>query len=145
MTKFARIINGTAIDVCLNPKDNFHPLIAAEFVTVPENVEVGHSLINGVWTAAIKEDIFVVDSNIYSIKIAPIDFKLLLTPTERVAVNQVKATDALVNDFFSLVEDPRMTTVDLGLQSTKDIINHLVTINILTPQRAEDILANKPV
>ena len=146
MKKFARIISDVAIDVCYNPTELFHPVIASEFVEVPDYIESGYSLKDGMWVAPViqPEDIELPTAP-ESIKISPIDFKLLFTPVERVAVNEAKATDALINDFFSLIDDPRMTVIDLALQSTKDIIDHLVTVNILTPQRAEDILANKPV
>lgn len=144
MTKFARIVNDIAIDVCDNPSELFHPLVAAEFTEVPEQVETGFKLNNGNWIPPITET-FSAEEVAVTNKIQAIDFKLLFSAQERISVTQAKATDALIDDFFSLVDDPRMTTIDLALQSTKDIINHLVTVNILTPQRAEDILANKPV
>ena len=41
MTNFARIINETAVDVSTDPTNQFHPDIAREFVTVPDEVKHG--------------------------------------------------------------------------------------------------------
>lgn len=144
--KKARIIDGIAVDVCDKPEDVFHPTLCQQFIEVPDDIQTGYMLVDGEWIKpTTPEEIVIQEPQVSTIKVSTFDFKLLLTSAERVAVNESKATDALVNDFFSLIDDPRMTTIDLTLRSTKDIINHLVTINILTPQRAEDILANKPV
>lgn len=60
-------------------------------------------------------------------KVSPVQFKLLWTAGERVALNRFRqgtepeyadVRDAL-NDFFGLLEDPRLTFVDLGLSSTR--------------------------
>ena len=49
--KYARIINDVAVDVSAAPMDEFHPLLAAEFESVPDEVEHGWRLDDGVWTA----------------------------------------------------------------------------------------------
>ncbi len=41
MTTYARIENDLAIDVCADPRNNYHPALAAQFVTVPADVSVG--------------------------------------------------------------------------------------------------------
>lgn len=76
-----------------------------------------------------------------SVKVSPVEFKLLFTSTERVAVKQ--SEDPVVIDFFSIIEDPRLTHVDLGLQSTREGLDYLVEINILTPSRRDEILSGQ--
>ncbi|MGZ4953584.1 MAG: hypothetical protein ACXV8Q_00610 [Methylobacter sp.] len=51
MTNFARIINNVAVDVSINPVEQFHPDIAAQFEPVPVEVQAGWHLVGSVWTA----------------------------------------------------------------------------------------------
>ena len=74
-------------------------------------------------------------------KVSPVQFKLLFTPPERVAMSEAKATDAIMQDFFNVVDDPRLTYVDLSLQSTKDAINYLISKNLLTQERGAEVLS----
>lgn len=76
-------------------------------------------------------------------KLSPVEFKLLFTSTERVAIK--KSVDENVQDFFSIVEDQRLTHVDLELQSTKNALLYLASIGILTPERAATILLGQVV
>lgn len=71
-------------------------------------------------------------------KVSPVEFKLLFTAVERVAIKA--STDPIVQDFFSIVEDTRLTHVDLGLQSTKNAIGYLQSKGLLTGERAAAIL-----
>lgn len=77
----------------------------------------------------------VVDDGV---KVSPVQFKLLFTAPERVAIKA--STDPVVQDFFEIVNDPRLTFVDLGLQSTKDAIGYLQSKGLLTGERAAAIL-----
>lgn len=61
-------------------------------------------------------------------KVSPVEFKLLFTPQERVAIKN--SEDEMVKDFFDLVEnqrlvnaaDPTRGLIDFGLQSTRDAV-----------------------
>ena len=59
-------------------------------------------------------------------KVSAIEFKLLWTPFERVALNKLRESDELLADFWSLIEDPRLTQVDLGLSSTQQAVTYAV-------------------
>ena len=76
-------------------------------------------------------------------KISPIEFKLLFTAQERVSIKAARSTDPIVDDFYDIVEDPRLTHVDLALQSTKDAINYLATSGLIEPQRVQQILSGQ--
>ena len=78
-------------------------------------------------------------------KVSPVEFKLLFTPQERVAIKVAQASDPVIDDFYDIVEDPRLTVVDLGLQSTKYAIGYLQLKGLLTAERAAEILAGKIV
>ena len=49
--KFARLVNDYAVDVHASPIGLFTPEIAAEFIEVPDNVENGWQLVDGVFVA----------------------------------------------------------------------------------------------
>jgi hypothetical protein len=71
-------------------------------------------------------------------KVSPVQFKLLFTSPERIAIKA--STDPVVQDFFDIVNDPRLTHVDLGLQSTQDALSYLVLQGLLTTERRAEIL-----
>lgn len=80
-------------------------------------------------------------------KVTPVEFKLLFTGPERVAIK--KSADPLVQDFFELVENQRIVnaadanrgTIDLGLKSTIGALTYLETINLIDAGRAAQILS----
>lgn len=152
--KHARIVNGTAVDVRTeSPEGFFHPDIAAQFVEVPDEVENGWTLNDGVWSAPpapepVPEPM-PMPMPTEAPKVSPVEFKLLFTAQERVAIKQ--SGDPIIQDFFELVEnqrivnaaDPNRGLIDLGLQSTKDAIGYLQSNQFLTADRAAEILAGK--
>ena len=138
MTNFARIINNVAVDVSDNPAEQYHPSIAAEFVPVPDEVRQGWQLIDGTWTAP--EPTPDPAPEVEAPKVSPVEFKLLFTSPERVALKAARATDPVIDDFFDIVEDPRLTHVNLGLQSTKDALSYMVATGLLTAERRAQIL-----
>lgn len=67
--------------------------------------------INGQW---IKQGI--------SPAVSPITFKMLWSSQERVAIKTLRATDAIVDDFMGLVNDPQLTEVVMSLESVQNAI-----------------------
>lgn len=127
MTNFARIIADVAVDVSLDPETSFHPDIAAQFVTVPDEVSQGWVRgDDGTWAAPV----YVgppEPAPVYP-KVGPLTFKLLFTAEERVQASAMKATDAYINDFWVLLDDPRTDVVDLSLLSVQSAIRHTLTV-----------------
>lgn len=76
--------------------------------------------------------------------VTPTQFKRLFTGPERVAIKKARATDDLVEDFFSLLDELGSTdSVDLALQSTLDVLTQLQELEIITAQRRVMILAGQ--
>lgn len=143
MANFARIINDVAVDVSSNPADGFHPSIAAEFEPVPDDVQVGWVRSeDGEWDAPTPTP-EPEPTPAEHPKVSPVEFKLLFTSQERVAIKAARATDPVIDDFYDIVEDPRLTFVDLGLQSTQDALDYMVSTNLLTEDRKIEILLGK--
>ena len=144
MSKQARIVNSVAVDVVTgDPAEFFHPDIAKDFVPVPEQVESGWSVTAGKWNPPAPVEP-TTPAVIYP-KVGPVEFKLLFTSPERVAIKAARATDPGVDDLWELVEDPRMEYVDFGLKSVRDSIEYLATAGLIEPERVGEIIIGTPV
>ena len=143
MSNFARIINNVAVDVSTNPQEQFHPDIAAEFEPVPDDVQAGWARNEtGEWEAPAPTP-EPTPAPTESPKVSPVEFKLLFTPQERVTIKAARDTDPVIDDFYDIVADPRLTHVDLGLKSTKDALAYMVNIGLIAAERQDEILAGK--
>ncbi len=67
-------------------------------------------------------------------KISVTEFKMRLKPKERVAIKE--STDPLVTDFLDLIEDSRVTVVNMNLSSVEESIEYVV--NYLSEQGIVD-------
>ena len=143
--KYTRITNSQAIDVRTeSPEGFFTPDIAAQFQQVPDEVENGWILENGNWSAPVAQEPGPVpEPAITYAKVSPIEFKLLFTSTERVAIKSARTTDPVIDDFYDIVEDPRLTFVDLGLNSTQQALQYMAAQGLIAPERIEQILSNQ--
>lgn len=120
---------------------------------------------NGVWSAG---DYTAVDSvgamSAWhgSSVVSPIEFKLRFTPLEQVAIAQLRKYDgageetpdaaklqaaAVLDVFFSMIDDPRLTEIDLNSEAVIDGCAFCVSIGIITAERMAEITADaeKPV
>lgn len=141
--KQARIINDVAVDVVLgDPAELFHPDIATQFEPVPDEVEAGwlRDAATGAWSEPIPAEL-QSNTPAEAPKVSPVEFKLLFTAQERVAIKAARSTDPVIDDFFSIVEDPRLTHVNLALQSTQAALAYLEEKGLITAQRREQILS----
>lgn len=60
--------------------------------------------------------------------VSPVEFKLLFTSAERVKLKELRSTDPILDDFWSIVDDPRATQVRLGLTSTQQGVAYAVSL-----------------
>lgn len=139
---YAHIINGVAVNVSASPVTDFHPSIAALFVEVPANVGLQWRNVDGEWLPPPQIETPVAPVPVPP-KVSPVEFLLLFTFAERVAIKAARATDPLVDDLFSLVEDPRLTFVNLALQSTQDALSYLASKTLITAVRIPEILTGQ--
>lgn len=82
-----------------------------------------------------------------NLKPTPPEFLLLLTLQERVAIRAARATDLVVDDLLQMVEDPRLTFVELTNPSVVEAVTYLTTLEppLLTAERATRVLAGLSV
>lgn len=64
------------------------------------------------------------------LSVSPIHFKLLFTSQERIKAKELRATDSTIDDFWSILDDPRTQSVDMYLLSIQGAIEYtLAEIN----------------
>lgn len=114
---------------------------------------VGHELpdespVDVGYTYDEAEDVFNAPAAVYPV-ITPPQMRLLYTSPERIAIraNLASATpDPVIADFFSELNDPQLTEVDLNLKSVQGVIEY--SLNLVAPHMsprytAEDITRRK--
>jgi hypothetical protein len=138
---FARIINDVAVDVSADPESSFHPTIAAEFTQVPDAVQPGWKLVNGTWAAPSDQSAPEPPAPTPP-KVSPVEFMLLFTSPERIAIKAERAADPVIDDWLDIIDDPRLEHVDLGLKSTHDALDYLTAKSLIGSGRKEQIIAN---
>ena len=139
MTNFARIINNVAVDVSKDPTNQFHPDIARDLELVPDEVQHGWVRKDGQWAEPAPTP--QPEPEPTYPKVTPVQFKMLFTSPERVAIKVARETDPVVDDLWDLVEDPRMEYVDFGLKSVRDSIEYLATAGLIEPERVAEIIS----
>jgi hypothetical protein len=81
--------------------------------------------------------------------ISPVEFKLLFTSTERTAIKAARSDTstpeatqikAVLDDWYEILDDPRLKEVNLGLSSTIAGVNFLESVGLIDPGRATEIL-----
>ncbi|KFE50254.1 hypothetical protein [Pseudomonas syringae] len=144
MTNYARIIDGVAVDVSTDPTNSFHPTIAAQFIKVPDKVSHGWRLVEGTWSAPLLQaSLPVIPVQSGTLNPTPPEFLLLLTLQERVAIRAAGPTDLVIADVLRMLDDPRVTFIDLTNPSVVEAINYLTTTApaLLTAERAARVLS----
>lgn len=123
-----------------NPDELFCAEVAAHYATeVPDDAANGDGWVDGQLVKPEPPPPPTPTEQNYP-QVSPVQFKLLFTASERVAIKSARASDAVIDDFYDIVEDPRLTFVDLGLQSTKEAIGYLQSKGLITEERAAAIL-----
>ena len=143
--KKAWIENGRIRDIANgNPDDLYHPDIAKHYDTdVPDDAANGDGWEGGVLIKPEpQEPQPVAPQPEPDILVSPIEFKLLFKLHERVAIKAARVTDPIVDDFMEIVEDVRLTHVNLSLSSTKEGVNYLESVGLVGEGRAALILSN---
>ena len=143
--KYAWIENNKIRDIVeVDPFTVFHADVAKNYSTeVEDNVKDNAELIDGVWVNPVTPEpdpdyVAPEPEKVYP-KVTPLEFKMLFTSQERIAIKEAKVTDEILQDGFEILEDPRLTVVDLGLASNHGFIDYMVTLGLVTTERADEI------
>lgn len=140
--KKAWIENNVIRDIAhSDPMSIFHKDVAINYsVDVPDTAENGATLTNGTWVNLA----IIVAEGVIPPKLTPIEFKMCFTSQERIDIQALKATDPVIADAYLILDDMRLTEVNLSLTSNIALIDYLATkVTLLTPLRVADIKAGK--
>lgn len=132
--KYGHIENGVVIQVVdHDPSTCFTPDWAEKFSEVPDEVEAGWTTDGSTFSASVP-----VEPILAAKIISPVEFKMLFTSAERIAIKA--STDAVVQDFVSILEDPRLTEVNLSNPTVIEALEYYVSNGLLTEERKTTIL-----
>lgn len=146
MTRFARIIEAVAVDVVTqDPTALFHPEIAAQFEPVPDNVERGWHRTGTVWAAPATAATPAAATIPRKTVVTPPEFLLLFTASERIAIRTARGSDPVVADWLAILEDPRLSEVDVSRPATLDGLAYLASKGLITQARAAEIALGAPL
>lgn len=138
MTTYARIVNGHAIDVTtVDPKTIFHSDIADTFVDVPDDTQTGDIYDGSIWT---KPAPTVANVAARPPVVTPPQFKILILQW----LGQIYAAtvnDVEIDTFVKIIDDPRLTEVDLALNSVQTGLKYALQKIGLTDQQITDAMA----
>jgi len=140
--KYAWVRDNTVVDTCVDdPKTIFHKDVAENYnVMIANEIGTGATLVDDEWqNIQIQQTHDEEDRYMLS----PIEFKLCFTPQERVAIKAASETDAILQDAYSLMDDQRLTFVNMHTRSVIELIDYLESCGLITQDRAIDIKSGK--
>ena len=141
---YGRMKNGVVVDVASEPSKQFHPVLAAEFVEIPDNVTVGYTFDGTSYAPPAVQEIepepeLEPEQNR---SISPVDFKFLFTLVERVKIKELRSTDLALDDFYSMLDDPRLLVVNLDdvrmVEGIKYAVAALVDASVISESDQEN-------
>ena len=153
MTTWARNDGNIATDVTtVDPHLIFHPDVAAQFETVPNNVVVGWVYSNGEWGAPVAP----TPIQQYETSLTRQQFFMLFMLQERVDIRA--SSDAGVHDFLDIIMDMSNSVppvvIDVTHPEVINAIHYLEAVavpnssparNVITSDRASTILLGRPI
>lgn len=148
MKRYCRLMEDTVTvsDVLDFPDGaNKDEILSAElaplYVPCPSDIEGGWRYISGQWLQPLPPE--PVEPEVTAPIIGPLEFKLLFTSAERIAIGNARKTDQIIEDFFSIIDDPRLKEVNMELPSTINGVDYIISKGIVDEGRRSDILSGK--
>lgn len=147
MIKYARIVDSVAVEILVPPEgfdlaDCVHEAMISLFTEVPANV-TANSKISGTGKWTIAPGLEPSPASITYSTVSAMTFQMLFSSQERIAIKGLTSTDTVIEDWWGIVNDPRLTEVDLNLKSVQDALEYITSIGILVEGRKTEILAAK--
>ncbi|GHA13307.1 hypothetical protein GCM10007989_04870 [Devosia pacifica] len=68
-------------------------------------------------------------------------FLMRFTPQERIGIRQAAKTDLVIEDWFAIINDPRLAYIELGDPNLTAGMGYLVQQELMTEARAQEVLA----
>lgn len=139
--KYSRIENNKVVEtISFDPTGLFHPSLI--WVECPDEVGqhwVTNDNVNFYASEVVIHEPVVQVAPLVPL-ISPVTFKLLFTPQERLAIRAERPNDEIIDDLFTILDDPRLKDVDLNLESNKAVMDYLQSKGLITEERKAEIL-----
>lgn len=130
MTNYARNINDVAVDVTTtDPTTIYYPTVAAEFIVVPADVQDGWLYDGSTWSAPPAPSPPLPPPVPVPPIVSAVQFMMLFYPQEQAYIQN--STDAIVKVFWTRFSDPRVTEINLALDSMSQTLDYLSTTDVL--------------
>jgi hypothetical protein len=134
MTQYAYIRDGVVAHIAMSDKEEMTGLQSVVALPLKHAVTEGDQYDGRAFSRVI-----VTPAPVTPPKITPIQFKLCFTAQERMAIRAARKDDFMLQDAYEILDDPRLTEIDLSLASTQQIIDYLVGIGCLSTERGEAV------
>ena len=116
MSKFAKVVNDTVIEVLDTLEGRIHPALHGEYVQVPDAVEPGFVKTGRKFEAPANVPAVAPPPPAPVTVVSRLDFLRRFTRAERIALRAAEAADPVVADFLlmlTLAEDVDLTSPDV--------------------------------
>ena len=137
MSKFAKVVNGTVIEVLDTLEDRIHPTLHGDYVHVPDAVEPGFVKNGRKFEAPANVPAAAPPPPEPVTVVSRLDFLRRFTRAERIALRAAETTDPVVADFLlmlTLAED-----VDLPSRDVTEGLAYLEANGFVTAERGDAI------
>lgn len=125
-TKGNRVVSVKEVDSSYTPKYYEHITDTNQSILFKIYDASAKTFTSDSQTESLLDSLRSTTETIKPITVSPVEFKLLWTLQERIDLKTLRETDAIIDDFFSIIEDPRLTVVNLNLNSTIEGVNYAV-------------------
>jgi hypothetical protein len=146
----AWIENDQIRDIAIgDPAGLYHPDVAKLYDTdVPDHAKNGDGWVNGQVVPRPEPEIPEPVTPEIPAPVFPtvpvVGFKLLFTSAERVAIQAARVADPIIDDFWRILDDQRLSEVNLGSLAVQEGLEYLESKQYLSEDRKNEILTGKP-
>ena len=114
MTRFAIINAQNKVENIAEADEAF--AATQGWIAADNTVRIGDMYLNGSFIRVLSDE--------QNKTVSPVRFKLLFTQDERIAIKAARVDDTKLDDFYTLLDDPRLTIVDLALPATQVAVTY---------------------
>lgn len=138
METYARKVNNQAVDVTTSdPKTIFHPEIAAQFIIVPNGTQNGAQYDGAEWVNPAPPVVTPPAPPV----VTPPQFKILILEWLGQLYTAAES-DVGISAFIKIIDDPRLTEVDLALNSVQNGLKYSLKKIGLSDQQITDAMTS---
>jgi hypothetical protein len=141
MSKFAKVVNDTVVEVLDALEGRIHPALHGDYVQVPDTVEPG--MVKNGRKFEAPEPVAPVEAEAQPValdtRVSRVEFLRRFKRAERIALRGAETKDPVIGDFMLMLN--LADEVDLSGEDVVEGLAYLEAQNLLPKGRREEILA----